>query len=329
MKLQNKYITLTLEKGLSIVELMVSLALGLMAVMAATALMVSSKAGYVTVDEVTRLQETARYAFENISRSVHQTTNADWNKEYVSIMTEDAHSANIFGLDASSLGSTTSNIQSPIQNSINGSDILAVRYLGSGDGEYGDGTVLNCAGFGVRAVNSSAEVEEGRGWSIFYVSKDATGEPELRCKYQGKNNGWTSAAIARGVESFQVLYGIDTDTDGLPNQFVTATAVNQLDELSQNGTNPKEAELQLRKKSHWKKVVAIKVSLLIRGSQKSRSDAMQNEYALFGSEYSYANSDDIGTLIKEDKMQPAVQNRQRKVFQQTIMLRNTQSGGKI
>ena len=49
-----------------------------------------------------------------------------------------------------------------------------------------------------------------RGWSIFYVAANGDGEAELRCKYRGAS-GWGADAIVRGVDSFQVLYGVDTD----------------------------------------------------------------------------------------------------------------------
>jgi type IV pilus assembly protein PilW len=318
----------SVQQGMTIVELMISLALGLMIILAGSALLLASKSSYVTLDESAQIQDTGRYAMEIIARAVHQTSYANWDKEDAPIMTGAENSADINGYDSRSLGSTTPDIASPKQKSINGSDILAIRFFGSGIGENGDGTVLNCAGFGVPEVQSLETVEEGRGWSIFYVAADSTGEPELRCKYRGKNS-WTSEAIARGIESFQVLYGVDTDADGLPNQFISASAVDALDaHLVLTGPNAVAREIELRKKTYWKKVVAVKVAILIRGSQKSRMDALTNKYELFGAEYSAAVATDNGTLIKEVDIPVKERNRLRKIFQQTIMLHNQSVGSK-
>jgi type IV pilus assembly protein PilW len=310
------------QAGLTLVELMVSITLALLVVMSATALLLSTKSAYSTMDDAARIQDTGRYAVEVIGRAVHQTSYENWDKDDAPIISGNTISADIIGMDARSLQSATPNIQSPTLRSINGSDVLAVRFFGSGSGANGDGTVLNCAGFGVAGIQISELAEEGRGWSIFYVANDSSGEPELRCKYQGKNS-WTSDAIARGVESFQVLYGLDTDADGLPNQYVTADTVNQLDQaLILVGANPQAKEIDKNKKTNWKKVVAIKVAILVRGSEKSRADQLITQYDLFGSDYSNENPSDLGTAINEANIPLKMRNRSRKVFQQTIMLKN-------
>ncbi|MGZ5802097.1 MAG: PilW family protein [Burkholderiaceae bacterium] len=294
--------------------------------LAGSTLLLASKSSYATLDDSAQLQDTGRYAMDVIARAVHQTSYANWDKEDAPIMTGATNTPDISGLDSQSLSSAMPDIQSPIQKSINGSDILAIRYFGSGTGENGDGTVLNCAGFGVPDVQSIDSVEDGRAWSIFYVATDSAGEPELRCKYRGKNS-WTSEAIARGIESFQVLYGIDTDADGLPDQFITASAMDKLDaNLTLMGPNAVAREIELRGKTNWKKVVAIKVALLIRGVQKSRSDALSNKYELFGSEYSTTNAADNGAVIKEENIPIKERNRLRKIFQKTIVLHNQSAG---
>lgn len=322
------YKSLKSQHGLTIVELMISLALGLIVMLASSSLLLASKSSYVALNDAAQLQDTGRYAIDVIARAVLQTSYTNWDKEDAPITTGSTDSPDINGLDPHSLNSTTSDIQAPIQKSINGSDVLVVRYFGSGAGDNGDGTILNCAGFGVPAVESIDTVEEGRGWSIFYVAVDSNGEPELRCKYRGKNS-WTSEAIAREIESFQVLYGIDTDADGLPNQFINATAVNELDnKLVLTGSNAYARSIEVRKKTNWKKVVAIKVTLLVRGAQKSRSDALTNKYELFGAEYGTAVGTDTGAVISEENIPVKERNRLRRIFQHTIMLHNQLTGSK-
>lgn len=313
------------QDGLTIVELMVAMTVGLLVVLAATSLLVMTKTGYIVQDEGARLQETGRYAIEAITRAVRQAGYENWSTDAAALLNTPELSANIAGLDASTLKESSPGIETPSAKSINGSDVLAVRFIGSGKGVGGDGTLLNCAGFGVAEPIS---LESDRGWSIFYVGADKSGEPELRCKYFGKTS-WNTEAIARGIEGFQVLYGIDTDEDGLSNQFVTATAIDNLDKhLPLEGNDANARNLDKNRKTHWKKVVAIKIGILVRSAQVARADSKAQEYDLFGKQYADAHAaSDIGTRVQEATMSIANRNRYRKIFVTTIQLRNLVAGG--
>jgi type IV pilus assembly protein PilW len=111
-----------------------------------------------------------------------------------------------------------------------------------------------------------------------------------------------------------VLYGVDTDNDGLANRFLNATAIDKLDKDSGTGSNSL---------TNWKKVVVIKLALLLRGSQNARADAPTAAYDLFGKDYAdkYAATD-TGTRIKEAGLPSAERNRVRKLFTASIQLRN-------
>lgn len=312
------------QAGLTIVELMVAITVGLLVVLAATSLLLSTKTGYIAQDEGARLQETGRYAIESITRAVRQAGYENWSTDATALLATPEISANIAGLDASSLKETNPGIESPVTKSINGSDVLAVRFIGSGTGTSGDGTLLNCAGF---SVAEPINLETDRGWSIFYIGADKSGEPELRCKYYGKTS-WNTEAIARGVEAFQVLYGVDTDADGLSNQFRTATAVDNLDKLLLlEGPNASARSIDKNRKTHWKKVVAIKIAILVRSGQAVRADRQAKEYDLFGREHADMNATvDIGTRVREAGMSASNRNRFRKIFVTTIQLRNQAAG---
>lgn len=315
------------QTGLTIIELMVAITVGLLVVLAATALLLSTKTGYIFQDEGARLQETGRYAIESITRTVRQAGYENWDAGAAAILIPPESSASITGLDASSLKESEAGIDAPVSKSVNGSDVLAVRFSGSGTGAGGDGTLLNCAGFGVAVP---IDLEADRGWSIFYVATDKSGEPELRCKYFGKTS-WNTEAIARGIESFQVLYGVDTDADGLPNQFFTATSIDKLDSLLVlEGPNVAARTLDKNRQTHWKKVVAVKIAILVRSGHGARADAQDHEYDLFGREYADLNAaSDIGTRVNEAGMPSAVRSRHRKVFASTIQLRNRAAGSGI
>jgi type IV pilus assembly protein PilW len=309
------------QSGLTLIELMISLTLGMFVVVSASLLLLSSKTSYQVQDESSRLQETGRYARELIALSAHQAGYENWDAGTNAIVNDPAVSATIQGLDAYSLKSNDEGIDYAIPNSVNGSDVLALRFIGSGNDNIADGTVLNCGGF---AVPAPIDLERDRGWSIFYVGLDAAGEPELRCKYRGKS-AWNAEAIARGVESFQVLYGVDTDLDGVPNRFVSAKEIDRLDQsLPLEGANAVQRLLDKNRKTFWKKVIAIQIGILVRSAAGVRSGEQNQRYDLFGQSYAASFSEsDKGTSILESSLAKRDLGRIRKAFHSTIYLRNT------
>lgn len=314
------------QQGLTLIELMIAMALGLFVVLAATGLLLSSKAGYTVQDQIAHIQETGRYATEIIARAARQAGHENWDDATFSSLSAIELSPAILGLDAATLKKTTAGIEhADAKGVVNGSDVLALRFFGD-ETAYTEGAILNCAGL-AEAAPSGPDADAERGWSIFFVGKDASGEPELRCKYRTKS-GWNADAIARGVESFQVLYGIDADADGLPDRYASANAVDALDaQLSLDGENAVVRAADLNRKTHWKKIRAIRIAMLIRGTQAARDDALGARYDLFGALYSDAHAaNDKGVRIEEGALSAAARNRIRKVFEQTIQLRNDAAG---
>jgi type IV pilus assembly protein PilW len=304
---------------------MVSITIGLLIVMAATALLITTKSGYTSQDENVQIQQTGRYAIELIGRTVRQTAYENWDRSEAPIVNTDVISPAIRGLDARRLKETDNGLDKPASDAVNGSDVLAVRYFGSGQKSDADGTVLNCAGFGVAPAQSQREADDARGWSIFYVAKNASGEPELYCKYKGAEGEWQTDAIARGVEAFQVLYGLDANADGLPDRFLNATSIDDLDRsIAVDGADEAAIALDRNRKTHWKKVIVVQVALLVRGSIGMPTLSDTEEFNLFGKEYANAyGAADKGTRIKA----AALPARHRKLFMTVIQLRNRATGG--
>ena len=318
---------LTDQRGMTLSELMVSIVLGLFVVLAATTLLLSSKSGYTSVDETTRLQDTGRYAIDIIGRSVRQSQYEQWDKLDAPLVLGPTFSANIAGLDGKTLDTVPVGLGSPVDppEAAIKSDVLALRFFGSGAGVGGDGTMLNCAGFGVAAPSSAVTADAERGWSIFYVKENASGDPELRCKYLGAS-AWSSDAIISGVESFQVLYGVDTNGNGLPTRFMRATAVDGLD-TAWRSANPAATDFEKKRNTFWKKIVALKVALLLRGTQPARPDATVARFDLFGGKYAAESSSvDAGTTVLEANLPVGLRDRLRRVFSATILIRNRSAG---
>jgi type IV pilus assembly protein PilW len=243
------------------------------------------------------MHDTARYALDNLSRSIKHAGYHDLDEHHAPRMHINDLPPTIMGLDAQSLKATQKGIDAPIPSTRHQSDVLALRLFGSGIPEADD-AVVNCAGFSVPAPTSSKTAENERNWSIYYVADDVDGEPTLYCKYLG-NNSFSASAIARGVESFQVLYGIHTAPTTM--QFLSATDITALD------ASIKKEELP--QKTHWKKISAIKVAMLVRGERNSAIE----ETAVPSDLFNETNQDVSDT---DDK------KRQRKILRATVQLRN-------
>lgn len=95
----------------------------------------------------------------------------------------------------------------------------------------------------------------------------------------------TSGELVQGVEDMQLLYGVDTDGDGVPNQYVTSAAV-----------------------TAWNKVVTVQIGLLMRSN---------TEYGLNKDTATYSVLD---TTFND----PSDLRVRRRVFTATVEKRNLQ-----
>ena len=309
---------------MTLVELLLALGLGAVLILGASSMLLAVSASHAAQASQARMDDSARYAIDAMARALRQSAYINLDAGAGSWLPAAGDSANLSGLDARSLSKNAEGISNPLPDAMHGSDVLAVRFQGAGAAQGGDGTVLNCAGFGVGAGASENE----RGWSIFYVAIGGDGEAELRCKYRGAD-GWGADAIIRGVDSFQVLYGLDTDTppDGVANQYVNATGLDARDAaLVLPGESAVERQRQLQHRTHWKRVASVRVALLLHGEDDQGGAAAQTgppQFDLFGPAYADAHgASDAGVRIDVSSLPARQQGRLRKLVQATVMLRN-------
>jgi len=296
------------ERGLTLAEMMVALAVGLAVVLGAARLFGLAGSAYAARMEAAAIDDGGRYALDLVGRAVRQ---AAWVDPAQPPLAPGLVPARLAGLDARSLGKATPALDDPLSDAANGSDVLALRYPGAGPAPNGDGSVLNCGGF------AHAEGEEG--WSIFYVAKNGQGDAELRCKYRGESS-WSADALVAGVDGFQVLYGIDTDTprDFVANRYLNAAAVTALDAAL--GLGP-DAEA-LNRHTHWKRVVSVRIGLLLHGNRVTRTDTDTLDFDLLGAGYaaSGAAALDAGSTLHESALPAALRQRERRLFTATVAL---------
>lgn len=295
------------RRGWVLAELLVSMAVGLVVTLLAASLLVASNASYVAQDDIASVEDAGRFALDALGRAVRQGAYVDWD-QFVHDTAD--LPPQVSGLDAHTLSGTAPALDEPREDAVNGSDVLALRFAATPDG-----SVLNCAGFPV--------TEDARGWSIFYIAKGADGVTDLRCKYRGPN-AWRAEAIVRGVDTMQVLYGLDTDTpaDGLPNSYENASAIAARDAgLALIGVDAAARTRDFNRKTHWKRVCAVRVSLLLHGSRYARRGATPAAYHLFGPGYAGADADP-GATIDPMQLPEALRYRERRMFAATFLLRN-------
>ena len=288
------------QHGMTLAELMVALTIGLGIVLMAGRLLVLANGAYATQVESAGVEDAGRFATDLIGRAVRQAGTVD--ADTVASAAADDAPARLAGLDARSLSRSTAGIDDPLPASVNSSDVLAVRFPG---GDV-DGSAVDCAGFPVSAG------EEG--WSIFYIARNGDGEAELRCKYRGAAH-WSADAVVSGVDGFQVLYGVDTDDppDGVANRYVNASAIDALDA----GLPPAE----FNRRTHWKRIVGVRVGLLLHGSRPTRVDPGGARYDLLGAGYAaVAGAIDPGNSLTETRMTADLRRRERRLFVFTVAL---------
>lgn len=304
------------QRGVTLVELMVAAALGLLVVLAAISMLLSSNRAWLAQVQAASVDDAARFALASIERAARQGAYVEWERGDAASDPDPAAPPAVRGLDAASLSPAAHALNDPRPASVNGSDVLALRFSGAGEGG-GDGSVATCAGFAVGAAQE--------GWSIFYVGLSADRRPELRCKYRGEND-WSADAVISGVDSFQVLYGVDTDAvaDGVANSFLSASVINGMDEqLTGSGATEEARERERMRKSWWKRVASIKVALVLHGEGDEPESGGPRMLHAFGAAYSQARGDsDTGTRLDREAMDPALRRRAHRVFSSTILLRN-------
>ncbi|MEO8938705.1 MAG: PilW family protein [Burkholderiaceae bacterium] len=310
------------QRGFTLTELMVALVLGALVVLAATAMVVTSRGTYRTQDESTRVQESSRFALELVNRLVRLAGYTDFGDSTQLVpafysadstwSTSDSYALNgpnLVGADNAS----------PTGAGINGSDSLTIRFFGSGTSVAADGNVLDCAGSSVPApAGSAAAYSTSRAYNVLFVGYDPDNEPSLKCQRQtydaaGNPSGLPgdTQTLIRGVESFQVLYGEANYSGGDPD-LVPPTSLTYRTGIG--GVNPVV---------NWSNVVTVRIAMLIRSNVGAQVDTTARTYDLFGVGYPNSGTD-IGAQfpLAGVTLSTSERTRIRRVVETTIFVRN-------
>ncbi len=316
------------QRGLTLVELMVAMAISLLIALAAVAALTVARRGFTTVDAASQLRDNGRFATDILQRLGVQAGYQDvpWaiteRKNEVKVLTDP--DPFVYGLNNSARKTTgifNEGKAHDAKYAASGSDLLVLRYQASetfpGSG-VADNSIINCAGDNATDV---PENRDDRLYSVLHVA-ESQGEPALMCSTSTSTSFASTKPdvtqpLVRGVENFQVLYGVDGDTTTNPepvraDRFLRADEINALSDP--NAT--------------WRRVRSIRIGMVLRGPAGSSQDKDPQTFYPFGLAASsktgdpgsaFSSTKDLGSVFK-----PTPDGRLRQVVTFTIHLRNYQ-----
>lgn len=327
------------QSGLTLIELLVAMAVGLLVTLAATAVLIVARDGFRTVDAASQLRDNARFAASLIQRLAVQAGYKDVGyaataRRNVSGVEKDP-APQVFGFDNATARRDTLDAATPRTGNAQagwGSDVLVLRYQPAETfpgSKLVDKSLVDCAGFASKTV--AGDRDDTR-VSVLYVAPSASdgGEPALTClrSNSGRPPLDRPQPLIRGVENFQVLYGVDgvkpgaaidpSDTasraDSVPERYLRADELTVAGDIAATRAN-------------WRRVRSLRIGMILRSDVGAAQEKAVKTLHPFGPAAAaqggpgsaFASGSDPGTTFNA----PA-DGRLRQVVNFTVHLRNDQ-----
>ncbi|EGM69152.1 PilW family protein [Shewanella sp. HN-41] len=293
-----KFVVMNRQTGMSLVELMVAMVIGLFLTTGVFTMFSMSSSNVTTTSQFNQLQENGRIALAIMERDISQLgfmgdlTGTDFvvgintNVE-VAALTSDcvgaglnnatlpndkpAHFRRLWGYENTSTSEHLSCLD-------NGdvkvdTDILQLkRFLGPSVLK-GDNNAIYAASNSSQVAffvgeNPAATIENSRIWEyqhhVYFIADDASGIPILRRKTLTSTGMSNDEQLVEGIENIRFLYGFDNDGDSTPDSFMPAENVTEL----------------MWDNEGFQRLVAIKVFILVRSINQDRSYTNETKYQL-------------------------------------------------
>lgn len=275
--------------GYTLVELLTSLVMGMIILAAGFALYTMSRGNQNAIANSSTLDERGWLALDAVASQLRQAGYVPPGAK------RDAAMPMLLGLDDCDAPAVAHGTLQCTGASAK-TDALLIRFYGASraGSPAADDTVIDCAGEGVPAPDGDSP----RGASLFFVRHAADGTASLICRH-GVGASAADVELIRGVERMELLYGISTAGDGMPDKVVPARVMTADD---------------------WRNVATVTVSLLLRGDHRRRgttsgttsTTTSTTTLAMFGA------ADDPDYRVETGKTPDIV----RRVFTSTVQLRN-------
>jgi type IV pilus assembly protein PilW len=348
------------QNGMSLIELLIAMLIGILMLTAAIGMLVSNKRIYKEQNEMGRLQENARFAIELLTNDIrmagyagcvddisllsNSTTNAGtttnlhnytnpiegingktatstWmpstSTEARTNITNGTDSFTVRYLDpilsqlnftsGSTMGSTTAAIPVTCTNSIGTTENcstshitpnenLAITDCGTGDIFIATGSTANTITHGAtlsKTYDDSAQISRYV-TTRYYIGTSAntnhTGDtvPALY-RYTSVAGAATTQELIEGVERMEILYGVDTNADSVPDSYLAAGAAG----LTTSG--------------NWGNVISVRIAILVRTINEN---------------FNINEDTNTYTLLDAAAYDPADEHLRRRVFTTTVQIRN-------
>lgn len=296
----------TLQRGVTLVELMIALAIGLLIVLVVTSAYLSGIGTQRAQTDITRLEESARFSFDLIARAVRRAGYRDIFADNPP-MPFCADKRNTFASVGTAVSATNDDATVDLgggvsANVVNNSDTIRVRYYGEDSPATPgtpDGVVLDCLG---NAVARNTLVRD-----TIYVAADAAnnGEPTLFCNTDNPSANPKNLALIPGIESMQLLYADENDDETKPKRYLP----------------PDPTKLDANRQENG--VGGLIVSVVVRTPGPTGSDRSAKTFSHFGAAYAgdppIAPAGDGGSVFTSPT---ATDGRVRMQFSNFISLRN-------
>lgn len=318
-----------LQSGMSLVELMVAMVIGLFLTAGVFTMFSMSSSNVTTTSQFNQLQENGRIALAIIERDISQLgfmgdiTGTDFivgtntNVE-VAALTSDcvgaglnnatlpdnkpAHFRRLWGYGNTATSEYLSCLDYDDVKA--NTDVLQLkRFLGPSVLK-GDNNAIYAASNSSQVAffvgeNPAATIENSRIWEyqhhVYFIADDASGIPILRRKTLTSTGMSNDEQLVEGIENIRFLYGFDNDGDSTPDSFMPAEDVTSL----------------MWDNEGFQRLVAIKAFVLIRTTQEDKSYINEAIYQL--GDKNNANGTELG---------PFNDHYRRKVMSVTIVLEN-------
>lgn len=232
------------QLGMTLIELMVSLVLGLFLSWGAYSVYLTSKGNYRAAEVLTRLQENARFALETLEPDIRMAGFWGRHREPALVapppagiaVTCDGADVADWALDVSRAVEAEDDGYAldcePFSEARPGSDVLVLRHAAERTALPEDGRVQLHSDLSLAALFDDGIVPAGFDAAsetrdllvhAYYVDNSSSfmpGTPSLRRQTLVAGGGIEDQEMITGVENLQVQFGLDTDADGAVERYV-------------------------------------------------------------------------------------------------------------
>jgi len=303
-----------LQSGFTLVELLVAAALGLIVVLACVSGLIVARRGFNTVDATSQLRDNGRFAVDILQKIVGQTGYLAPTYAMAtmasSVVVAGATAAPNFieGFNNSVVDSATAPYASNGSRSTstglgctasgdtacaNGSDVLVLRYQASesfNGSTSTDATMIDCNGVG---QNTPPASRSDLIVNIIHVQRGPDGEPALMCSSNANitNGTFLTQPLIQGVETFQVLYGVDAVTAGAAATATQDSIIDQYLRADQLVVPGNAAATQ----ENFRRVRSLRIGMVLRAAANSAQELGTPVMYALGANYGKAA--DVGSVL--------------------------------